>query len=71
MRSWYDIESLEGIETVGSFAGLEDSRIYLNGLLDAEHKEKGIPYNRLFIAGFSQGGAMSLYTGNSNHPYFN
>ena len=31
-------------------------------LIEAEHA-KGIPYHRIILVGFSQGGAMSLYTG--------
>ena len=31
-------------------------------LMEEEHA-RGIPYNRIILVGFSQGGAMSLYTG--------
>lgn len=43
--------------------GLEDSQRRLEKILDMEHETTGLPYNRMVLAGFSQGGALSLYTG--------
>lgn len=38
------------------------SRAYLSGLIQAEI-DNGIPAERIVLGGFSQGGAMSLFTG--------
>lgn len=43
-------------------AGLLKSRDYFNGLIKAE-MDKGIEASRIVLGGFSQGGAMSLFTG--------
>ncbi|GBG25039.1 Acyl-protein thioesterase 1 [Hondaea fermentalgiana] len=61
MPSWYDIVSLGGGPSE-TFEGIEDSAQRIRGILDQEH-EKGMPYNRMVLAGFSQGAAMSLFTG--------
>lgn len=42
--------------------GLEDSRKIVENLLNEEIKS-GTPSNKIVLAGFSQGAAMSLYTG--------
>ena len=43
-------------------AGIEASRTVVETLVQAE-VEGGIPYGRIVLMGFSQGGALSLYTG--------
>ncbi|PCJ48677.1 MAG: carboxylesterase [Gammaproteobacteria bacterium] len=61
MRSWYDIKSMS-----------LDGRADMQGVLESEEKVKaliqeqldgGIPANKIVLAGFSQGGVMSLFTG--------
>ena len=60
MPSWYDIKSLTDRE--GDTAdGIEDSRRVVQELM-AKEINNGIPKNRIIVAGFSQGGALSLYT---------
>ena len=44
-------------------AGIIRSQKYLNGLVDAEINEHKIPSEKIIIGGFSQGGAVSLFTG--------
>lgn len=39
------------------------SRTYLTSLVESEIKDHNIPSNRIIIGGFSQGGAVSLFTG--------
>ena len=56
--AWYDVK---GITDTFS-EGIDDSARMVEGLLDAEHSA-GIPYSRMVLAGFSQGGALSLFTG--------
>ncbi|TMW60998.1 hypothetical protein Poli38472_014459 [Pythium oligandrum] len=61
MPSWYDIKSLT--KTEGDDAdGIEESRERLLGIIEKE-VEGGIPHSRIVLGGFSQGGAMSLFTG--------
>lgn len=43
--------------------GLEDSVARISGILQSEHDTTGLPYSRMVLAGFSQGGALSLFTG--------
>lgn len=62
MPSWYDIEGLDE-RASENCKGIEDSRAKLEGILAKEHQDTGLPYARMVLAGFSQGGALSLYTG--------
>lgn len=43
--------------------GILKSQKYLHSLIQAETNEKGIPPSRIVLGGFSQGGAMSLFSG--------
>lgn len=61
MRAWYDILSLTRMEKQDS-AGTTRSATRIAGLLDAE-RAAGIASERLILAGFSQGCAMTLHTG--------
>ena len=61
MRAWYDILSLTRMEKQ-DIAGTQASAARIAGLLDAE-RAAGIASERLILAGFSQGCAMTLYTG--------
>lgn len=60
MPSWFDLKSLEekGPEDV---AGIHSARDTIHGLIDDEVKA-GIPSNRIILGGFSQGGALALYS---------
>jgi predicted esterase len=64
MPSWYDIESLgKGRDRTQEKAkGIEASQATLLKIID-DAKAKGIPPERIILAGFSQGGALSLFTG--------
>ena len=62
MPSWYDIVGLDE-RSNENCAGLEDSVKTLRSILQTEHENYGLPYRRMVLAGFSQGGALSLYTG--------
>ncbi|KMY85800.1 phospholipase/carboxylesterase family protein [Candidatus Paraburkholderia calva] len=72
MRAWYDILSFEGInrrvDEAGSVdeAGIEASCQRVRELI-AEQNVRGIPTGRIFLAGFSQGGAMT-YSAGLTHP---
>mmetsp|Transcript_8273 Transcript_8273/g.10838 ORF Transcript_8273/g.10838 Transcript_8273/m.10838 type:complete len:344 (-) Transcript_8273:33-1064(-) len=62
MPSWYDIVGLDE-RSNESCKGIEESRQKLVDILEKEHETTGLPYNRMILAGFSQGAALSLYTG--------
>ncbi|NEN75340.1 carboxylesterase [Pelistega sp. NLN82] len=62
MRGWYDILSLERIESAEDNQGLYNSKQAIEALIQQENI-RGIPSERIFLAGFSQGCAMSLFTG--------
>lgn len=61
MRAWYDILSLEPTNRRVDVAGLLESRETVRRLI-AREMEQGIPASRIFIAGFSQGGAVAYTT---------
>eukprot|EP00695_Tsukubamonas_globosa_P000343 TRINITY_DN1250_c0_g1_i1.p1 TRINITY_DN1250_c0_g1~~TRINITY_DN1250_c0_g1_i1.p1 ORF type:complete len:221 (+),score=55.21 TRINITY_DN1250_c0_g1_i1:60-722(+) len=64
MPAWYDIKTLspDGKEDE---TGTKQTAQFINSLIDKE-VASGVPSNRIVLAGFSQGGAMSLYTGLTN-----
>lgn len=62
MRGWYDILSLERLETKQDEKGLYASKALIDALIQKE-TQRGIPTHRIFLVGFSQGCAMTLLTG--------
>ena len=60
MRAWYDVKSLDR-KGAQDEQGIRQSGSFLEELIDQENK-RGIPHNRIIIAGFSQGGAIVLHT---------
>jgi phospholipase/carboxylesterase len=60
MRAWYDIISLER-PAAEDEAGFRSSDLAVRELI-AREVQRGIPAHRIVLAGFSQGGAVSLYT---------
>lgn len=62
MNSWYDIVGLDE-RSNENCAGIEESQARLEGILDQEHKTSQLSYQRMVLAGFSQGGSLSLFTG--------
>jgi lysophospholipase-2 len=61
MNAWYDIVGLDD-RAAESCDGIVESVERVRGLLMKE-AALGLPFHRMALAGFSQGGAMSLYTG--------
>ena len=61
MRAWYDIYSLER-DGPADEAGIRASAALLEQWI-AREQERGIPADRIVVAGFSQGGAIALHTG--------
>lgn len=66
MPAWYDIISLDQSSRAVDTAGIIKSRQQIRDLIDRE-KERGIPSEHIFLAGFSQGGAVAYTTG-LTHP---
>ncbi len=61
MRAWYDIKSMD-LHDRADMQGVIDSEQSINALIE-EQIAAGIPSDRIVLAGFSQGGVMSLFTG--------
>lgn len=69
MRAWYDIYGAApsgGLELEGSRqqdeAGIRSSQAEIESLI-AQEKQRGIAARNIYLAGFSQGGAIVLHTG--------
>jgi phospholipase/carboxylesterase len=60
MRAWYDLKGVDR-RAAEDAAGFRDTDARVRQLI-ANQGERGIPANRVVLAGFSQGGAVSLYT---------
>ncbi|MFA5370368.1 MAG: carboxylesterase [Sideroxydans sp.] len=65
MAAWYDISSSE-IDAAQDAAGIAASRHEIEKLI-ANEVTNGISPARIFVAGFSQGGAVALHTGLHAH----
>lgn len=59
MRSWYDILSLDDIDSRADEAGILQSAEAVEALI-AREAERGVPSSQVILAGFSQGGAVTL-----------
>ncbi|CAB3751749.1 alpha/beta hydrolase [Paraburkholderia humisilvae] len=66
MRAWYDILSFQGINRQVDEAGIDASCATVRQLIGAQNA-RGIVTSKLFLAGFSQGGAMT-YSAGLTHP---
>ncbi|XP_022371345.1 acyl-protein thioesterase 1 isoform X1 [Enhydra lutris kenyoni] len=60
MPSWFDISGLSP-ESQEDEPGIKQAAENVKALIEQEVKN-GIPSNRIILGGFSQGGALSLYT---------
>ena len=59
MRAWSDIYSLDRSGRHDE-AGIRESAAILAALVEREHA-RGMPYERIVVAGFSQGGAIAMH----------
>ena len=59
MRAWYDIKSMD-LENRADETGVRASTKLIENLLQAE-LDKGIPAEKIVLAGFSQGGVIALH----------
>lgn len=60
MPSWFDLMGLSP-DAPEDEAGIKKAAENIKALIEHEMKN-GIPANRIVLGGFSQGGALSLYT---------
>jgi phospholipase/carboxylesterase len=60
MRAWYDIAG-QSVDAQQDAAGIRSSQMQVEELLDRE-VASGIMPGQIFLAGFSQGGAIALHT---------
>lgn len=61
MRAWYDIYSLDSLDQEDHKGMLASQRI-VESLIQQE-MDRGVAPNRIILMGFSQGGAVALFTG--------
>ncbi len=61
MPAWYDIFEIRAGARQDE-DGLRESAQQISELIEREH-QSGVEYQRICLAGFSQGGAVALYTG--------
>jgi len=66
MHAWYDIISSNN-RAFEECPGLDESRQFINELIQ-QQVNAGIPHDRIVLGGFSQGGALSIYTGLQHKP---
>ena len=62
MPAWYDITGLTADRAAEDCIGIDESVTIIKNLMETE-ASLGIKYERMMLAGFSQGGAMTLFTG--------
>lgn len=60
MPAWYDLYGLDATSKQ-DVAGIRQSRAQIDALIDQE-MARGVPTERIVLAGFSQGGAIALHT---------
>jgi len=61
MRAWYDIAAAD-LNSRADLIGVRESQAQLEAFIVRE-TARGMPSERIVLAGFSQGGAIALYTG--------
>jgi phospholipase/carboxylesterase len=61
MRAWYDIAGFDR-SALQDEVGIRGADAAVRALIRREN-ERGVPAERIVLAGFSQGGAMALFTG--------
>ncbi|HEY4128548.1 MAG TPA: carboxylesterase [Gammaproteobacteria bacterium] len=61
MPAWFDIVRI-GVNQPRDLEGMRTARAWIEDLI-AQENERGVPTARIVLAGFSQGGAVALFTG--------
>jgi phospholipase/carboxylesterase len=60
MPAWFDIHEISPAAKQDE-AGIQKAGEEINALIELQHQQH-IPYDRILLVGFSQGGALALYT---------
>lgn len=60
MNSWFDLKSLSPLDPEDG-EGIESACKRIHELIEEQEKQ-GVPHDRIMLGGFSQGGALSLYS---------
>ncbi|ATZ53311.1 hypothetical protein BCIN_09g01820 [Botrytis cinerea B05.10] len=69
MPGWYDIvrrtdsTTFSDLQAEQDETGIRRSQVYFHSLIKSEIEDSKIPSNRIVLGGFSQGGAMSIFSG--------
>ncbi len=67
MPSWFDIKKIPiDVDDINQDCDIEYSSKYIYDIINKEI-ENGVESNKIFLAGFSQGAALSLITGSNCH----
>jgi predicted esterase len=61
MPSWYDIVGLDE-RSNEQCKGIQLAKKSIEDIMEKEHSTTQLPYSRMIVAGFSQGGALALWT---------
>lgn len=61
MRAWYDIAMSE-LQRLPDEKGIRESQAQIEALMERENA-RGVPSDKIVLAGFSQGGAIALHAG--------
>jgi len=62
MPGWYDITNFSDLQAQSDEAGITRSQSYFHSLISSEI-QSGIHSSRIILGGFSQGGAMAIFSG--------
>lgn len=62
MPGWYDIKNFDSLNRSDDEVGVMRTREYVHDLIRKE-VEGGMPARRIILGGFSQGGAVSIFSG--------
>jgi len=65
MPAWFDIYGMELIDRM-DIQGIEQSEVIIRQVMNSQIQD-GFAPNQIYLAGFSQGGAMALHTGLNTH----
>jgi lysophospholipase-2 len=60
MPAWFDIKGLD-VSATEDVNGIKNATVYVHSLIEKEITE-GIPSERIIVGGFSQGGALAIYS---------
>ncbi|PQE32915.1 Acyl- thioesterase 1 protein [Rutstroemia sp. NJR-2017a WRK4] len=63
MPGWYDITTFNDLQAAQDEVGILRSQAYFHSLIKSEVEDSRIDSKRIVIGGFSQGGAMSIFSG--------